>query len=334
MAQISWKEILEYWRSPELQFGIPHRLASVLAKRGFGFEPHPAYPPVSSWLSPSASVIVFRDLNLGGISRPLQGAAAVVEVIAPVLREAGIAAWLIVDHVAATAGLQAEELVRLRGRALWHLVQHRRDVTYERLRAFADLPVTDWLRNAWLAELSEGKALAELVPEDVHLRHQPLLARLGIHLPPRIVCRAAKTAAQKPIGKRGGTPSPASSPAPSLCLDEAVVAATLDESRRGTAFVESLNPDADDVPAPSRVGGAPLSSADLAALREVVITRPVSRHNLDALCRTRGLFTLAFTERVNDLAIAVTGEPAVFLDPDVELDLPTLTTILEMESIT
>jgi hypothetical protein len=333
LAQVSWKEILEYWRSPELQFGIPHRLAGVLAKRGFGFEPHPAYPPASSWLSPSACVIVFRDQKLGGISRSLQGAAAVVEVIAPVLREARIAAWPIVDHVAATAGLQAEELIRLRGRALWHLV-HATDGPYERLRAFGELPVVDWLRNAWLTELSEGKALVELVCEDVYLRHQPLLARFGIQLPPRVIGRAANPTRAKPMREKDAAPSAGPSPVPGLCFDEALVAATLEESRRGTAFVESLNPDADDVPAPSVVGEVRLSSGDLSVLRELVTARPISRHNLDALCRTRGLFPLAFTDRINELAIAVTGEPAVFLNRDVELDLPTLTTILEMESLT
>ena len=68
-------------------------------------------------------------------------------------------------------------------------------------------------------------------------------------------------------------------------------------------------------------------------LRDLVAVRPGSRRELDTLCRTRSIFTLAFVERINDVAITLTGEAAVHVDAEVEFDMSKLTTILEMEPI-
>ncbi|HJQ40848.1 MAG TPA: TerB N-terminal domain-containing protein [Thermoanaerobaculia bacterium] len=322
--QLSWAEILKYWRSPELQYGIPQRLSRVLARRGFGFEPHPTYPP-RPWLTERSAVILFRESDFGDTRRQLQSAIAVVDAVVPVIRAVSVTRQPLLEYLARAAGLTEPEAVRLQARALWH-VTHGSNPTYERCVLFQDLPLVEWLRDAWLTLRFEGRSLVDLVSDAVYSHHRPVLSRYGIGLPPRLF---GSSSGNLPPAPRKKTPVPAVAvPQPSFQLDESAVATKLEESKRAAAFVDALGVDQEDESVSPQIR---LSQSDHAVLRELVSVRPSSRLQLDTLCRTKSIFTLAFVERINDVAITVTGEPAVHVDVEVELDLHTLTTILEME---
>lgn len=326
--QLSWAEILKYWRSPELQYGIPHRLSRTLAGHGLGFEPHPMYPP-RPWLTERSAIIIFRESNFGDARRQLQGATAVADAVMPVVREANVAPQPFLEHLAREAALTEAETVRLHARALWHMT-HGSSSTYERCVLFQDLPLVDWLRDAWLAARFDGRCLVDLVGDAVYSHHRPILGRYGIDLPPRRFNSSNRSVPLAPPKKATAVPAVAV-PQPSFQLDEAAVAAKLEESMRAAAFVDALGSDQDDEPVSPVTR---LSQSDHAVLRDLIAVRPSSRGALDTLCRTRSIFTLAFVERVNDVAITLTGEAAVQVDAEVEFDMSTLTTILEMEPIT
>lgn len=326
-VQLSWAEILKYWRSPELQYGIPHRLGRVLAGRGLGFEPHPMYPP-RPWLTERSAVILFRESDFGDARRQLQGATAVADAVMPVVREANVAPQPLLEHLAREAGLTDAEAVRLHARGLWHMT-HGSSPTYERCVLFQDLPLVDWLRDAWLAARFDVRSLADLVGDAIYSHHRPILGRYGIDLPPRRFNGFNRSVPPAPP-KKATAVSAVAVPQPSLQLDEVAVAAKLEESKRAAAFVDALGSEPDDEPAMPETR---LSQSDHAVLRDLITVQPNSRRELDTLCRTRNTFTLAVVERINDVAITLTGEPAVHVQADVELDLPTLITILEMEPI-
>lgn len=328
-AFITWAEILRDWRAPEFQYGIPHRLAGVLARRGLGLEPHPLYSP-QSWFSPGSAVILFRDPECEAVGRRVQAASAIADAVAPVIRDAALSGALFADHIGALAGLSRSESVRLHGRVLWHL-KFRTGPTYERIPAYADLPLVDWLGDSWRKTLFDGRSLADFVSDKTYLEQRSALGRFGIDLPPRLFRKPAPPTVAPPAPQRR-PPSPAPAPipvAPAFELDERAVVETLQDSRRATAFVESLGGDTvDPIPPPTPISPR-LSESERAALQALMTEQPKRRHDLDAFCRTRSLFTFAFVERVNDLAIEWTGEPAVYVDGGVDLDLSTLSMIIE-----
>lgn len=326
---LTWQEVLEYWRSPELYYGIPQRLSRILGARGLGFEPHPVHP-IRSASSVRSGLVFFRDAGPSEITKALQATVAVVDAVVPLMRESDLAPWPFVEHLARSASLTQCETIRLQARAAWHM-RHRSNQTYERFLLFRDLPLAQWLRDAWLTIFFDGSSLAESVSESAYTQHRPILSRYGIDLPPRSFAKPARRAPQKPISKNTPTPGAVANQPPSFQLDEAAVQAMLDESKRATAFVNSLSePDSDVASLSPRRS---LSHSELDALRELLEARPVSRRDLDALCRKRSLFTLAFVEHVNDFALEVSGEPAIHLGGEIDLDLSTLTTIIQTEPI-
>jgi hypothetical protein len=217
---------------------------------------------------------------------------------------------------------------------IWHLRFLTRP-TYERMSSYADLPLEDWLGDSWLKPLFDGRSLVDLVKDETYIEQRSALGRLGIDLPPRLFrMPAPSTVAQpSPPGRPPISTSPPSPVVSSFQLDEVVVTATLEDSRRATAFVESLGTDTAEPTPPTARSDRQLSESERIALRALVTEQPKSRGDLDVLCRTRSLFTFAFVERINDVAIEWTGEPAVYLDGEIDLDLPTLNRIIEKELI-
>ncbi len=330
-ALISWADILNCWGAPEFQYGIPHRLARVLARHGFGFEPHPTYSP-QSWFSLRSALIFFRDADRDTAGRRVQAASAIADAVAPVVRDASLPLGVLADHIKTLAELSGSESVRLRGRVYWH-GGFRTRPTYERISSYADLPLVDWLSNLWLKPLFDGRSLVDLVKDETYLEQRSALGRLGIDLPPRLFRKPAPPTVVPPVPqRRSPNPAPAPNPvAPTFQLDEAAVVETLQDSRRATAFVESLGSDTVEPISPSAASPPRLSESERAVLQALVTEQPKRRHDLDAFCRTRNLFTFAFVERINALAIERTGEPAVYIDGEVDLDLSTLSMIIEKE---
>jgi len=325
---ISWADILSYWRAPEFQYGIPHRLARVLGRHGLGFEPHPAYSP-HSWFAPRSEAIFFRDPDHDAATKRVQAATAIVDAVVPVVRDAALAVKLVADLIGTLAGLSESEFDRLRARVIWHL-RFLTSPTYERISAYADVPLIDWLGDFWRNPLFDGRSLVDLVKEETYIEQRSALGRLGVDLPPRLFRKPTPTAVAIPSPPRRSPSSPMVS---SFQLDEVVVTATLEDSRRATAFVESMGTDTAEPTPPAARSDRRLSESERIALRALVTEQPKSRGDLDVLCRTRNLFTFAFVERINDLAIEWTGEPAVYLEGEIDLDLSTLNRIIEKELI-